>query len=63
MEIANKIQNVINEKNEEVKMIIEQELEKKNAIFNSIEIQTSCQSFDTLDELFDLLRKRKKNVA
>lgn len=63
MEIANKIQNVINEKNEEVKMIIEQELEKKNAIFNSIEIPTSCQSFDTLDELFDLLRKRKKNVA
>ena len=33
MEIANKIQNVINEKNEEIKMIIEQELEKKNAIF------------------------------
>ena len=29
----------------------------------SIEIPTSCQSFDTLDELFDLLRKRKKNVA
>lgn len=63
MEIANKIQNVINEKNEEIKMIIEQELEKKNTIFNSIEIPTSCQSFDTLDELFDLLRKRKKNVA
>ena len=63
MEIANKIQNVINEKNEEIKMIIEQELEKKNAIFNSIVISTSCQSFDTLDELFDLLRKRKKNAA
>lgn len=63
MEIANKIQNVINEKNEEIKMIVEQELEKKHAIFNSIEIPTSCQSFDTLDELFNLLRKRKKNVA
>ena len=63
MEIANKIQTVINEKIEVVKMIIEQELEKKNAIVNSIEIPTSWQSFDTLDELFDLLRKRKKNVA
>ena len=35
MEIANKIQNVINEKNEEVKMIIEQELEKKILTFQN----------------------------
>lgn len=63
MEITNKIQNVLNEKNEELEMIINEELEKKNNAINSIDIPMSCQSFDTIDELFDLLRKRKKHVA
>lgn len=63
MEITNKIQNVIKEKNEEIEMIINEELEKKTNAVNSVDIPMSCQSFDTIEDLFELLRKRKKHAA
>lgn len=63
MEITNKIQNVIKEKNEEIEMIINEELEKKINAVNSVDIPMSCQSFDTIEDLFELLRKRKKHAA
>lgn len=63
MEITNKIQNVIKEKNEEIEMIVNEELEKKINAINSVDIPMSCQSFDTIEDLFKLLRKRKKHAA
>lgn len=63
MEITNKIQNVIKEKNEEIEMIINEELEKKINAVNCVDIPMSCQSFDTIEDLFELLRKRKKHAA
>ena len=63
MEITNKIQNVIKEKDEEIEMIVNEELEKKINAINSVDIPMSCQSFDTIEDLFKLLRKRKKHAA